>query len=101
MLMHAIPNGGCSDTVREESALEVDSGRKRKKERKKERKKSLATPGTRTRRQYYAWLFSEKLYPLSYSLKLNCLDGERISCGVKMRRETVPDSRGKGLGDVR
>ena len=97
--MHAIAHGDCTDTIREESALEVDSGRKRKNEKRK--KKSLATLGTRTRRQYYAWLFSEKLYPLSYSLKLNCLDGERLSCGVKMRRETVPDSRGKGLADVR
>ena len=38
MLMHAIAQGGFTDTVRE-SALKVDSGRK---------KKSLAVPGNRT-----------------------------------------------------
>ena len=38
MSMHAIAHGGCTDTVRE-SALEVDSGKK---------KESLAAPGTRT-----------------------------------------------------
>ena len=59
--MHAIALGGCTDAVREESALEVDSGRKGKKKRKK-KKRNLATPGTQTRRQHYAWLLSEKLY---------------------------------------
>ena len=47
MLIHVIVHGGCTDTVRE-SALETDSGKKKKEEGKKI-KKSLAAPGIRTR----------------------------------------------------
>ena len=38
MVMHAIANGGCTGTVRGQSALKVDSA-----------SKIIATPGTRTR----------------------------------------------------
>ena len=56
MLMHAIAHGGCTDTVRE-SALKVDSGRK-----------IPCRTGDSNPRQYCAWLFSQTLYQLRYSL---------------------------------
>ena len=46
MLIHAIAQGGCTDTVRQ-SALEVDSGRK-----------IPCRTGDSNPRQYYAWLFT-------------------------------------------
>ena len=54
MLMRAIALGGCTDTVRD-SALEVVSGRK-----------IPCLTGDSNPRQYCAWLFSRKLYQLSY-----------------------------------
>ena len=72
MLMHAIAHGGCADTERK-YALEVDSGRK-----------LPGLTGESNPRQYCAWPFGPKFYPLSdprptlmqalsCSLNLNCV----------------------------
>ena len=53
MLMHAIAQGGCMDTLRK-SALEVDS-----------RTKIPCRTGDSIPSQYFAWLFSRTLYQLS------------------------------------
>ena len=53
MLMHAIAHGGCTDTVRRESALEADWRR---------RKKPCCT-GVSNPRQYRAWLIEPDALP--------------------------------------
>ena len=59
----------CTDTVRE-SALEVDSGRK----------KIPRRTGDSNPRQYCAWLFSRTLYQLNYSLPEFVYAGSNRQC---------------------
>ena len=57
VLMHAIEQRGCTDTVRE-SALEVDAVRK-----------IPCRTGDSNLRQYCTWIFNRTLYQLSYSCR--------------------------------
>ena len=95
MLVHAIVHESCTDTVRE-SALEIDSGKKKKEEEGKKinKKKSLAASKTRTRvsiAPVFLFLFWLKALPVELSPPLSKTT-EHLLCRHRQARPLHGDN---------